>query len=136
MIKRTCYTLALIVALSICLFPSAYGQGSGMQPDPWLRMNEVLSQIKAPVFAGKDFVITKFGAVGNGKTNCSQAIKKAIEACNKAGGGRVVVPAGNYFTGPIYLKSNVNLHLQKGAVLLFSTRPEDYLPWYIPVGKG
>jgi len=94
----------------------------------WLKLKGVLAQIKAPTFKNKDYVITKYGAVGNGTTNCSEAIKKAINACNKAGGGRVVVPAGNFYTGPVYLKSNVNLHLNKGAKLLFSTRPDDYLP--------
>lgn len=98
------------------------------QTDPWLQVNQILKQIKVPVFANKDFKITDYGAKGDGVTNCSNAIKLAIAACNKAGGGRVVVPAGNYFTGPIYLKSNVNLHVQKGATLLFSTNPKDYLP--------
>ncbi len=96
--------------------------------DPWMNLNKIVSNIKPPFFADKDFLITKYGAVGDGITNCSMAIKSAIDACNRAGGGRVVVPAGNYCTGPVYLKSNVNLHLEKGATLLFSTNPEDYLP--------
>ena len=96
--------------------------------DPWQNVANILKNIKAPTFAKRDFVITTFGAKGDGVTNSSVAIKKAIEACYKAGGGRVVVPAGKYFTGPIYLKSNVNLHVQKGATLLFSTKPDDYLP--------
>jgi len=96
--------------------------------DPWQQLQPILGQIKAPQFPNKDFAITQFGAVGDGVTNCSKAIKEAIEKCNKAGGGRVVVPPGKYYTGPIYLKSNVNLHVQKGATLLFSTKPDDYLP--------
>lgn len=56
------------------------------------------------------------------------AIAAAIDEANKAGGGVVVVPEGEWLTGKIHFKSNVNLYLNKGATLLFSERPEDYLP--------
>ncbi len=94
----------------------------------WDLLPEILEQIKEPVFQDKDFNITEFGAVGDGKTDCSDAISKAITECNAAGGGRVVVPAGNYLTGPVHLKSNVNLHLEENATLLFSPDIEKYLP--------
>ena len=96
--------------------------------DPWKNLPSILQNIKPPVFPKKEFNVLSYRAVGDGKTNCTDALKKAIAACNKAGGGRVIVPAGNYCCGPIYLKSNVNLHLDKGATLLFSTNPDDYLP--------
>src|SRR5205809_7891565 len=78
--------------------------------DPWSQASQILARIKAPIFPARDFPITKFGAVGNGKADCTAAFAKAIDACNKAGGGRVVVPAGEFLTGAIHLKSNVNLH--------------------------
>src|SRR5204862_6561618 len=53
---------------------------------------------------------------------------KAIAACNRAGGGRVVVPTGSFLTGAIHLKSNVNLHVTKGATIKFSRDPKKYLP--------
>ncbi len=81
----------------------------------------VLGNIKPPTFPDHDFYITDFGATGNGITNCSQAFEKAIKACNAVGGGKVIVPAGKFLTGPIELLSNVNLYLEKGAVILFST---------------
>lgn len=56
------------------------------------------------------------------------AIAAAIAAANANGGGVVVVPPGTWPTGPVHLKSNVNLHLEKGATLLFSAQPQDYLP--------
>jgi len=56
------------------------------------------------------------------------AFAKAIAACNQAGGGRILVPAGTWFTGPIIFKSNVELHLEKGAVVSFSSDPVDYAP--------
>lgn len=70
--------------------------------------------------------ITHFGAVGNGKTMNTEAIAGAIQACVERGGGTVSVPAGRFLTGAVILKSNINLHLEAGAVLLFSTDPADY----------
>src|SRR5687767_215975 len=64
--------------------------------------------------------ITKFGAVADGLSLNTKAIQAAIDACNKKGGGVVVVPAGLWMTAPIEIKSNVNLHLQKGALLQFT----------------
>ena len=81
-------------------------------------------EIREYVFPDNDFLITDFGAdtVKNDIRINTEAIKKAIKACNKAGGGRVVVPAGTWKTYPVYLKSNVNLHLEKDAVLRFSDK--------------
>src|ERR1044072_6533901 len=78
--------------------------------DPWARVPEILKRIKAPVFPKRDFEATKYGARGDGKFDNTEAFRKAVAACNKAGGGRVVVPAGTFLTGPVDLFSNVNLH--------------------------
>lgn len=72
------------------------------------------------------FSIADFGAVGDGQTKNTESFARAIEACSKAGGGRVVVPAGLWLTGPIQLKSRLDLHLQRGAVILFSPDIRDY----------
>ena len=98
------------------------------ESDPWTQVDAILTQIKAPTFAAKDFLITDFGAKGDSVTDCTQAFAKAIAACNGAGGGRVVVPAGKFSTGAIHLKSNVNLHITKDATLLFSRDTKKYLP--------
>ncbi|KAI9441981.1 family 28 glycoside hydrolase [Russula earlei] len=98
------------------------------QTDAWQQVPAILEQIKAPVFPDKDFPITQYGAIPNSRKSSTDAFKKAIEACSNAGGGRVIVPAGTFHTGAIYLKSNVNLHLEKDAKILFSTNPNDYLP--------
>ncbi|PCH67918.1 MAG: polygalacturonase [Bacteroidales bacterium] len=74
------------------------------------------------------FLITDFGAVTSDKKKTSQAITKVIDKANKIGGGTVIIPKGEWLTGKIHFKSNVNLHLEKGAVLLFSDNPKDYLP--------
>ena len=96
--------------------------------DPWQQVSQILKNIQEPRFPDRDFVITRYGAVADGVTDCTEAIAKAVAACHQAGGGRVVVPPGKYYTGPIHLKSNVNLHVSKGAVLLFSQDTEKYLP--------
>lgn len=84
--------------------------------------------IRQPVFPARDFVITDFGARAGGLTNVGEAIRLAIAACHQAGGGRVVIPPGKWLTGKIHFRSNVNLHLAPESVLIFSPRPEDYLP--------
>lgn len=114
------------VTLLILLFSCTYGNSE--ESEAWDQAERIVDNILIPVFPSKDFIITDFGAIGDGKTDCSGAIKTAIDRCATEGGGRVVIPEGDYYTGSIYLKSNVNLHLEKGAKLLFSTEPEDYLP--------
>ncbi|KFF02689.1 glycoside hydrolase family 28 protein [Flavobacterium reichenbachii] len=85
--------------------------------------------IKIPDFNKcSKFVITEFGAVQGNKEKISEAINKAISKASKSGGGIVVIPEGEWITKKIHFKSNVNLHLNKGAVLLFSEDPNDYLP--------
>ena len=87
------------------------------------RAGEILARIKPPQFPHRDFDITKYGAKPN--IDASAAIRQAIEACSAAGGGRVVIPRGEFLTGPIHLKSNVNLYVPDGATLKFSTNPKD-----------
>ena len=95
--------------------------------DPWSTLYpQILSRIKPPVFPQKDFEITKFGAKSGGANDSTLAIAKAIEACSTAGGGRVVVPAGEFLTGAVNLRSNVNLYISKEATLKFSTDPKKY----------
>lgn len=87
-----------------------------------------MDTIKVLIYPDKDFPITEYGAVEGGEAINTAAIAAAIDACNKAGGGRVVVPAGVWLTGPIHFKSNVNLHLGENAVVSFTDDPNDYLP--------
>ena len=74
------------------------------------------------------FSILDFGAEQGNKEKTTQAIAAAISAANSAKGGVVIIPEGEWLTGKITLMSNVNLHLNKGALLLFSKNPDDYLP--------
>ena len=75
-----------------------------------------------------DYNIVNYGAVNDTTQLSTAAVQKAIDACSAAGGGRVVVPTGNYKIGTIILKSNVHMHLEQGATLYGSTDLKDYLP--------
>lgn len=94
----------------------------------WDLVPGILARIVPPTFPARDFPITDHGAVGDGRADNTAAFRAAIQACAAAGGGRVVVPEGRWLTGPIHLRSNVNLHVGRGATVAFSQDPEDYLP--------
>ena len=85
-----------------------------------------LPQVKETKFKNDTLSILKFGAKSDGATLNTRSINDAITACNKSGGGVVVIPEGLWLTGPIVLKSNVNLHLKKNALLLFSKDFDQY----------
>ncbi len=85
--------------------------------------------IKSPDFSDcPEFSIVEYGAIAGDKKKITQAIAQAIAAGNAAGCGRVIIPKGEWITGKIHIMSNVNIHLEKGSTLLFSEKPEDYLP--------
>jgi len=88
---------------------------------------QVLPVIKHPTFRKDTINIKKYGAVADGNTLNTKAINDAISAMHQRKGGVVLVPAGLWLTGPIVIKSNVNLHLATGATLLF-TRDFDQYP--------
>ena len=74
-----------------------------------------------------DYNIVNYGAKSDGTTNNREAIQRAIDECTASGGGRVIVPTGNFLSGTLILKSNVDLHLESGAFLISSIRPEDLI---------
>jgi polygalacturonase len=90
--------------------------------------------IAEPVFKSVVYNIKDYGAVGDGQTLNTAAFEKAIMACSSAGGGVVLVPAGLWLTGPIEFQSNVNLHTERGALVIFSTDHSLY-PILMPEGK-
>lgn len=85
-----------------------------------------LPRIMEVAFRKDTFNIEKYGARGDGLTSNTDAIRRAVEACHAAGGGTVFIPRGLWLTGPVVLKSNVNLHVSTGAVLQFTDRTEEY----------
>jgi polygalacturonase len=123
MLRRDLLKLSVGVPLAL----SRGAQGAALpHRAAWERMTTILARIRPPRFPKRDFLLTAF--VSSGAADFTDAFARAIDACSAQGGGHVVVPAGEYPTGPIHLKSNVDLHLKKGAVVKFSTDPAKYLP--------
>jgi polygalacturonase len=121
-------TLLLRSTAAVALLCST-GIRSTRAADDWAEATAIVKRVVAPQFPARDFDVTKFGAVGDGQTDCRAAFARAIAACTKAGGGRVVVPAGVFLSdGPIHLASNVNLHVTAGATITFGADPARYLP--------
>ncbi|MBV9615127.1 MAG: hypothetical protein JO031_06715, partial [Ktedonobacteraceae bacterium] len=95
---------------------------------PWPEANKIVAETVIPTFPNRNFLVTNYGAKGDGHADNTAAFKNAISACNAAGGGHVIVPAGTYSTGAVYLKSNVDLHLDAGATLMFNGNASNYPP--------
>lgn len=76
--------------------------------------------VQAPVIPDAQVSLPEFGAVGDGEQLCTEAFARAIDALVKKGGGHLVVPRGVWLTGPIVLQSNIDLHLEAGAVVQFA----------------
>jgi polygalacturonase len=93
--------------------------------------------IALPEFPDQTFNVLDYGAVADGRTMNTDAFARAIKTCASAGGGTLVVPPGAYMTGPIVLESNINFHLTRGALVIFSPKFEDYpiVPFPSPTSK-
>lgn len=126
--KKLFSFLVLTCVAKILVLPSVSAAADTDSAAAWAGVPDMLARIVPPTFPDRKFPITTYGAVGDGTTDCSAAFREAIDNCSGAGGGEVVVPTGTFLTGPIHLKSNVNLHVEKGATILFSTNREEYLP--------
>lgn len=103
------------VELDRLLRSPAAASYSGFVARSWDDYPAALARTQAPTFPDRDFPIVDFGAKPG--ADCTDAIHAAIAACHAAGGGRVLVPAGEWLTGAIRLRGNVNLHLAEGATL-------------------
>lgn len=112
------YTSRAILFLALSGFVNGMVTGQMAQPAKYSWNN--LPVISEPVFKKDTFSIARYGAIADGVTLNTQAINKAIADCNQKGGGVVLIPGGLWMTGPIEMKSNVNLHLNRDAILLFT----------------
>ena len=119
-----------VVSLTVLGLLSAFGETVALKGLPFK-----IPEYQVPDVVNRDFNIADFGAKSDG-TKCTASISRAVEACAAAGGGRVVVPKGVFFTGAVHLKSNVTLHLSEDAVLDFSDDPSDYMPAVISSYEG
>jgi polygalacturonase len=91
--------------------------------------DRIVASVRRPRFPRRYFPVTSFGAKGDGTTLDTQAFARAIAACHRAGGGHVIAgEGGTFLTGAIHLLSDVDLHVEQDATILFSQNPADYLP--------
>lgn len=122
--------LILLSAITLAIFPGLQGQQkTEVSADIEAYCSGLpfeMPEIRLPSIPQRTVRITDHGAVGDGQTLNTGAFSAAIHACAAAGGGTVLVPPGVWRTGPIQLASNINLHIARGAVVLFSKRFEDY----------
>ncbi len=79
-----------------------------------------MPEVSAPVIPNNTVSLADFDVKGDGTSLCTDAFERAFMALEKKGGGKLVVPQGVWFTGPIVLRSNTELHLEQGAIILFS----------------
>lgn len=120
--------MLLLSGLVSCSVPEKTG---------WDLMPQILERIKAPEFQDKDYNINDYGAKAEKDFNNREIINNVISECSNEGGGKVIIPEGEYFcAGPINLKSNVNLFIAEGAIVKFSTNPDDYLPVVLTRWEG
>jgi len=107
--------------------PAEY-PGGAERTIPWYiaHASFPMPSVKAPRFPDRTFTIRDYGALGDGQALNTAAFGKAIQACSASGGGHVIVPPGLWLTGPILLQDNVDLHLERGALVLFTPDHSQY----------
>jgi polygalacturonase len=129
MIKRNYLTLTFVILALFSLTLISCGvsqQKAVVKNNPWKSMELIINSVSPLSFGNKKYMIVDYGAKADGHFDNTKAFKEAIQTCSKNGGGIVTVPSGKYCTGSIHLENNVNLHLEEGAEILFSTKPTDY----------
>jgi polygalacturonase len=139
--RREFVKAAAAVGVAALLPSSARGetmarQAGSAEEHGWSRVPSILERIKPPRFAVKQFPITRFGAKGDGATDCTDAFRRAIAACVAQGGGHVVVRGGTFLTGPIHLGSHVNLVVEGDATISFATDPRAYEQYVLTRFEG
>lgn len=120
-LKRT-----LLIYGILMLLPVQADAGNYPYEKLYSRLPVELERAQLPVIPENSIELTAFGAVGNGVNDCSEAFRKAIRDLDKQGGGHLVVPEGTWLTGPIKLKSRIDLHLEDGATILFTNDKRAY----------
>ncbi|MBP5716015.1 MAG: right-handed parallel beta-helix repeat-containing protein [Bacteroidales bacterium] len=118
--KKLLFTLAL---MAVCFMANAQRDYSSLYTAD---LPIKLKQVKAPKIPERSVKLTDYGAKGNGVDICTEAFRTAIDELSRKGGGHLIVPAGVWLTGPISLKSNIDLHLEANALVIFSPNKSLY----------
>jgi polygalacturonase len=123
--KNMSFLKSIIILLSMVVFTSVVGGQPKTKvtrlPDLYQGIEFQMPRVKEPVIPANSVSITDYGAKSGGQVLCSQAFSDAIDAVSKKGGGRIIIPRGTWLTGPITLKSNIELFSEAGALVIFST---------------
>lgn len=107
------------------------------EPGAWADADAIVARLREPVFLPQRYLVTEYGARPGGDFDSRPAFQTTIERCTAAGGGTIIVPAGEWrLDGPLHLKSNVNLHLEKDSRLRFSANADHYLPLVLTRWEG
>ena len=120
-ILKSTITLFSAVLISVCVFAQME-----KYPDLYKGIEFKMPKVQEPVIPQNSVSITDFGAKSGGQELCTKAFAEAIAAVSKKGGGRVVIPRGTWLTGPITLKSNIELYSENGALVIFSKNKDLY----------
>ena len=118
--KKSLKVIGLVAAMMFS------GQIYAQNLDIYKNIEFKMPQVAETSFAANIVSITQYGGVAGGNVKNTEAFKKAIEDLSKKGGGKLVVPRGMWLTGPIELKSNINLHIEEGAMIILSKDKNDY----------
>ena len=114
-------TITLVATTFFAAFAVSQPVKTTQQPDLYAGIEFKMPRVQEPVIPANSVSITDFGAKSGGQELCTQAIRDAINAVSKKGGGKVIIPRGMWLTGPIILKSNIELYTESGALVVFST---------------
>lgn len=119
----------IIIIIFVYTFTSFGMQPADTKNDPWTEVPEILEKIIPPAFPDKEYNVLDFNVKPGLNHDSREAIQSVIDKCNAEGGGKIIIPKGEYLlNGPLHLKSDINLHLMEGAVIYFGSDPDDYLP--------
>ena len=139
-LRRTALAAAAFVTVLSASSLEAKSKKPAAPLTPWEQADSIVNAIRRTSFPDRTYRITDFGALAMTPDRPVQlahdAINLAIVTCSQAGGGTVVIPDSTYLTGPITMLSNVNLHLEDGAVLKFSTDYNLYYPAVLTRWEG
>ncbi|HSD06462.1 glycoside hydrolase family 28 protein [Flavobacterium sp.] len=117
--------LFLALGITLSSSPISLAQNNSSSDD-YYGVEFKMNKINEPVIPNNSVSIADFGAVKGGTVLCTQAFADAIDAVSKKGGGKVIIPPGIWLTGPIILKSNIELHAETGALIKFSPNKDLY----------
>jgi len=133
---RACFCILLLLLSLVKCKPTTQSKNSDEKNNidwnyadsAWTTVADIIKHIKKPEIKFNKLNILDFGAQSDGKFNNRMIIQGIIDSCHQKGGCKIIIPSGKFLTGALQLKSNINLHLEKDATLLFTTDTKEYLP--------